>query len=283
MEISVNGEILTPRQFLRSAPYASGLVAGSAAIGAQPVTYTYSAYDNLGSAFFAANTDSSATGGSGLTAVTTAQLPGGSPYKTDVAAVRGLAVNSDSSTTTGSYAGIFVSEDYRGIYADGGGTYYAAYFTGNIAVTGVCSGCALALTSQNVGDAVIEPGDFVTAVGVAIDPDYGFPILQVRKAAAGDTILGVAASAMNRGDYREDALTQPGYDLADGAINQNGYVSVATEGLVQARLSQPASLAIGDFVTAAGVEASAAPNIDSIAQVMSAADESGLQWILLNR
>ena len=283
LEITVNGETLTPRQFLRGAPYASGLVAGSAAIGSQPVTYTYSALDNLGSAFFAANTDSSATGGSGLTAVTTAQLTGASPYKTDVAAVRGLAVDSDSSSATGSYAGIFVSEDFRGLYADGGSTYYAAYFNGNIGVTGNCSGCAMALTSQNVGETVIKPGDFVTAVGVAVDPDYGIPILQVRKAVANDTILGVAASAMSRGDYREDALTQLGYEMTDGVINQNGYVSVVTEGLAQARLSQPATLKIGDFITAEGVEAGAAPNIDSVAQVMSAADESGLQWILLNR
>ncbi len=283
LEITVNGETLTPRQLLRGAPYANGLVAGSAAIGSQPVTYTYNTYDNLGSAFFAANTDSSATGGSGLTAVTTAQLTGGSPYKTDVAAVRGLAVDTDSSSITGAYGGIFVSEDYRGLYADGGSTYFAAYFNGNIFVTGACSGCASALTSQNAGRTVIEPGDFVTAVGVEVDPDYGIPILQVRQAAAGDTILGVAISAMNRGDYQEGALTQMGYEMADGVINQNGYVSVVTEGLVQARLSPPSAVAIGDFVTAEGVQVGTVPSIESVGQVMSDVDESGLQWILLNR
>ncbi len=281
LEISVNGETLTPRQFLRGAPYASGLVAGSAAIGSQPVTYTYSALNNLGSAFFAANTDSSAAGGSGLTAVTTAQLTGGSAYKTDVAAVRGLAVDSDSSFSTGSYAGIFVSQDYRGLYADGGGTYFAAYFNGNIFVSGACSGCALALTSQNVGSSVIEPGDFVTAVGVEVDPDYDIPILQVRQAAAGDTILGVAASAMSRGNDRENALTQLGYEMTDGVINQNGYVLVAMEGLVQARLPQASTLKPGAFITAAGAATLSIDN--SIAQVMSEADENGLQWILLNR
>jgi hypothetical protein len=287
LEITVNGETLTPRQFLRGAPYASGLVAGSAAVGSQPVTYTYSAYDNLGSAFFAANTDSSDTGGSGLTAVTTAQIPESSSYKTDVAAVRGLAVDYDSSLLTGSYAGIFVSEDYRGIYADGGGNsgaardWYAAYFEGNIYVTGDCYGCAVALTSQNAGDTVIEPGDFVTAVGVVVDPDYDIPILQVRKATANDTILGVADSAMSRGAYREDALTQVGYDIRDGSINKNDYLSVVTEGVVQARLSQETVPAIGDFITAEGV--ATASNINSVAQVMSEADESGLQWVLLNR
>ncbi len=284
LEISVNGETLSPRQFLRGAPYASGLVAGSAAIGSKPITYTYSTYDNLGSAFFAANTDSSATGGSGITAVTTAQLPPGSPNKLDVAAVRGLAVDSDSSSATGSYAGIFVSEDYRGIYADGGSTYYAAYFNGNIRVTGSCSGCAMAMTAQNAGGSVIELGDFVTALGVEVDPDYGIPILLVRKAAAGDTILGVAESAMSRGEYHENALTQFGYEKVAGVINQHGYVSVVTEGLVQVRLPQESSLEIGAFITAEGVEVSATLNInDSVAQVMSKADENGLQWILLSR
>ncbi len=283
LEITVNGETLTPRQFLRGAPYASGLVAGSAAIGSQPVTYTYATYNNLGSAFFAANTDNSATGGSGLTAVTTAQLTGSSPYKTDVAAVRGLAVDADSNSATGSYAGIFVSEDFRGLYADGGGTYFAAYFNGNIGVSGSCSGCASALTSQNVGETVIELGDFVTAVGVEVDPDYDIPILQVRKATADDIIVGVATSAMSRGDYREDALTKLGYEMTDGLVNQNGYVSVVTEGLVQARLFPPSALAIGAFITAEGVEVGSAPTIGNVAQVMSEADENGLQWILLNR
>ena len=137
------------------------------------------------------------------------------------------------------------------------------------------------MTSLNVGNSVIEPGDFVTAVGVEVDPDYGIPILQVRQAAAGDTILGVAASAMSRGDHRENALTQLGYEMMDGVINQNGYVLVAMEGLVQARLPQASTLKPGAFITAAGAATLSIDN--SIAQVMSEADAKGLQWILLNR
>ena len=283
LEITINGETLTPRQFLRGAPYASGLVAGSAAIGSQPITYTYSTYDNLGSAFFAANTDFSAKGGSGLTAITTAQIPAG-PDRLDVAAVRGISIDRDNSAATGTYAGIFVSEDFRGLYAKGRSGDYAAWFAGDIYVNGSCTGCNMALVAQNTGKTTIAPGDFVTALGVEVDPDYGMPILLVRKAAAGDVILGVAESAMDRGEYYEDTLAQLGYEKTAGAIEQAGYVSVVTEGLVQARLPQTAPLKTGDFITMAGNGVDTTSNInESIAQVMSGADETGLQWILLNR
>lgn len=283
LEITINGETLSPRQLLRGAPYASGLVAGSAAIGPEPITYTYGAYDNLGSAFFVANTDSSATGGSGLTAVTTAQFPFGS-NQLDVAAVRGLAVNSDSSLTTGTYAGIFVSEDFSGLYAKGHSSLYSAYLDGNIYVSGNCFGCAMALVGQNTGEQAIEPGDFVTALGVEVDPEYEIPILLLRKAGTGDTILGVAESAMNRGTYYEDTFAQIGYEKVSGAADPNSYLSVISEGLVQARIPQELNLEIGAFVTIDGTEIQIAQNrSDSTAQVMSTADETGLQWILLSR
>lgn len=284
LEITVNGETLTPRQFLRGAPYASSLVAGAAIVGSVPVTYTYSGVDNLGSSLFIVNTDSSATGGSGLTAITTSELPNSSPAKQDAAAIRGVSIDTDASTNTGTYAGIFVSQNYRGIYAEGGGTWYSAYFNGNINVTGACTGCALAMTAQNGGEATIEPGDFVTAIGVEVDADYGFPVILVRKATAGDAILGVASQAMHRGDYLEGALTQIGYEQATGSIDSNGYLSVATEGLVQAQLGANSTHNIGDYIAfnATGLNAATSAN-DSVAQVMSEADKDGLQWVLLNR
>ena len=285
LEVTVNGETLAPRQYMQGAPYASGLVAGSAAIGSQPITYTYSGYDNLGSSFFVANTDSSAMGGSGLTAVNTAELVNGSPAKLDAAAIRGLSIDTDLDSFTGTYAGIFVSEDYRGIYVHGDSSnWYAAYFDGDVNIAGNCIGCALAMTAQNRGEATIERGDFVTAVGVEVDAEYGFPIIFVRKAVAGDAVLGVASRAMYRGDYHEGALTQIGYEQMDGNIDRNGYLSVATEGLVQAQLAANNTLNIGDYIAfnATGLTAISSAN-DSVAQVMSEADKSGLQWILLNR
>jgi hypothetical protein len=140
------------------------------------------------------------------------------------------------------------------------------------------------MTAKNQGDTMIELGDFVTAVGVEVDAEYGSPIILVRKAAAGDTILGVAASAMYRGDYHENTLTQIGYELTDGNINRDGYLSVATEGLVQAQLSTGNTLNIGDYIAfnADGLSEVSSTN-ESVAQVMSEVDASGLQWVLLNR
>ena len=171
------------------------------------------------------------------------------------------------------------------MYAEGGSTgWFAAVFNGNINVTGSCLGCALAMTAQNGGEATIERGDFVTAIGVEVDTDYDFPVILVRKAAAGDSILGVASSAMHRGDYLEGALTQIGYEQTTGNINSNGYLSVATEGLVEAQLGANNTHNIGDYVAfnAAGLKAATSAN-DSVAQVMSEADKDGLQWVLLNR
>ncbi len=283
LEITINGETLTPRQFMRGAPYASGVVAGAAIVGSQPITYTYSGNANLGAALIVANTDSSATGGSGLTAIVAAQPA--STNRMDVAAIRGLSIDSDGNNATGVYGGIFVSQDFRGLYADNGtGSVYAGYFDGNVYVNGHCVGCAMAMTAQNRGESVIEVGDFVTAVGVEVDAEYGSPVILVRKAAAGDTILGVAAAALYRGDYREGALTQIGYDQMEGNVKRDGYLSVATEGLVQAQLSANRALNIGDYVAfdAAGLSRTAVVN-ESVAQVMSETDASGLQWILLNR
>jgi hypothetical protein len=182
------------------------------------------------------------------------------------------------------YGGIFVSEDYRGLYADGGSTYFAAYFQGNIAITGSCSGCRTALVSQNDGSSIIAPGDFVTAVGVVVDTDYDMPVMLVRKATDGDTIVGVADSAMARGDYREGALTQLGFNLVDGVSRPKEYVSVVMEGLVQARVSSSETARSSDYITLSTDGVNLVDNSgNNVAQIMDEADDSGLQWVLLNR
>ncbi|MDJ0752102.1 MAG: hypothetical protein QNJ45_01175 [Ardenticatenaceae bacterium] len=285
LEITVNGETLEPRELLRGAPYASSLVAGSAAIGPEPITYTYGTTDNLGSAFFAVNTDVTATGGSGITAITLAQIPDSSPSnRIDVAAVRGLAADADSNSTTGTYAGIFVSEDFRGLYAKGGTNEYAAWFTGDIRVTGSCSGCMMALTAKNVGSSAIAPGDFVTALGVEVDPEFGIPILLVTQSTTGETILGVVESALERSDYVDDPFDQVGYEKIDGLIEPQEYLSVVMEGLVQARIPQNLDPEVGEFLSFDGDKVTAEGGVgNNFAQVMSEADDQGFRWILLNR
>ena len=168
--------------------------------------------------------------------MTTAQIPDSAPgNRVDVAAVRGVAVDTDLDPTTSTYAGIFVSEDFRGLFAQGDSNEYAAWFAGDIYVTGNCNGCRMAMTARNIGQSIIEPGDFVTALGVDVDLDYEMPILLVRKAAAEDAILEVAENAMSQGEYHENGLAQLGYDKVTGVVETEGYVSIVTEGLIQAQ------------------------------------------------
>ncbi len=282
LEITVNGETLTPRQFLRGAPYASSLVAGAAVIGNVPMDYTYGSHDRVGSALFVVNSDSTAEGGSGLTAIVRGST--GIVDRLNVAAVRGIAEDADGNNATGPYAGIFVADDFRGLYASkGDSSDYAAWFAGDIRVSG-CTGCTTTLISRNVGTDTIASGDFVAAAGVEIDEEYGMPVMLVRKVGAEDAVVGVAQSAMMRGEYDANTLAEFGYDSRAGSAVTGDFVSVVMEGLVQARLPDATQFAIGDYVVSDTDRLHASGNsASSIAQVMSEVDENGLTWILLNR
>ena len=283
LEIVVNGETLKPRQKLRAAPYATSLVSGAAIVGSEPITYTYSGIKNLGSSLIIVNNDNSKKGGSGVTAVIKSSVPSVAD-KLDVAAIKGLAIGG-TKNDPGSYAAIFKSSHFRGLYASkGDGDRLAAWFAGSIQVAGSCTGCSLAMTSRNVGAEALLPGDLVAAAGVEMDEEYEFPVMLVRKAGPGDKVVGVVSTALNRAPYHPDTLAQEGYDARSGPANQNDYVEIGMEGLIQARLPQNASAKLGDFVlnTETGV-ATARSSAESFGQVMSAPDENGLTWLLLNR
>ena len=142
----------------------------------------------------------------------------------------------------------------------------------------------MALISKNVGSDAITPGDFVAAAGVEIDEEYDMPVMLVRKATADDAAIGVANSAMLRGEYYENTLADFGYDSKAGLAAPGEFVSVVMEGLVQARLPDTTQFAIGDYVVSdAGRLHASVDAASSIAQVMSEVDENGLTWLLLNR
>ena len=250
LEIAINGETLSPRQLLRAAPYAASLVSGAAIVGSEPITYTYSGKKDLGSSLIVLNNDSSVKGGSGVTAIINSSTMGDD--KGNVAAIKGVTINKDGKGSTGTYAGIFRSADFRGLYAKGDNTRAgAAFFDGSIYVTGNCTGCALAMTGRNAGAEALAAGDLVAAAGVEMDEEYGLPIMLVRKAVPGEKIVGVVSTAMERGDYYPDALAQVGYESRPGPANSGDFVAIAMEGLVQARLPGDVSAKLGDFVTSA--------------------------------
>ncbi|HBY98736.1 MAG TPA: hypothetical protein DEP84_33115, partial [Chloroflexi bacterium] len=209
LQVTINGETLSPRQQLRGAPYAMSLVPGAVVQGSVAITRTYASYSDTGAAATIANTNATAGGGHGLLVVNRAAPSGGDRSK--VAAVQARAVGGSTSTSpnTGAYAGIFESANYRGIYAKGATNYYAGVFDSNVGIQiiggGGCSGCTLAYVARNDGGGVISPGDLVASVGVTVDPDLKQPVLLVRRAAGGDeAVIGVAAGAVTREPVGDD-------------------------------------------------------------------------------
>ncbi len=281
MEITIDGETLAPRQLLQGAPYAMSLVPGAVVRGSEPITRTVEPYTDTGAAFTVWNTDSSATGGNGQVVFTSASAEGGDRDK--VAALQAIAVNSDSDTSTGAYGARIISEDYRRLYADGGGIYLAAYFNGNIYLTGTCTGCSIAYVGQNNDSNALQPGDFVAAVGVEVDSDLGIPVMQVRKATkATDAIVGVAAGAVTRAPVGEFYGAETGgFDTAGGPAAPGEYLSIVVEGLIQAYVGAGTTLKAGDGLTLQTGTAAAAPAGEpSFGRLMSEVDEQGFAWVL---
>ena len=290
IEITVDGETLTPRQKLLGAPYAFSLSAGAVVQGSIPITRTFSGVANTGAAMTIWNDNRSATGGNGLfvvnqAAATTSGLPDeGVP----VAALQALAAGGQNSTVpkSGAYGAIITSANYRGMYAKGATGWYAAVFDSpsgiNLIGGGTCTGCTTAYFATNSGAETLQPGDFVAAQGVIVDPDLNVPVMQVVKAnSATDPVIGVVSSAMNRapvGDYY--GFKSGGFDAREGAAANGEYLSVVVQGLVQARASE-LEIKAGEWLTLQSGALEVA-STGGLARAMSSPDENGMVWVLYN-
>lgn len=266
LQITVNGTVLTPRQRLMGSPYAFSLTSGAIVQGLEPYARTYGGQANTGAGLLIANGDNSANGGSGLIATNRAEL---TSNFANVAALQGRAAGK-------SYGAIVTSEKYRAMSVKSNDPgYYDAVFEGalGISVSAGCTGCVMAFIGQNVGGAPIQAGDFVTIEGVVEDPDFGTPVMQVRKATGtGDVVIGIMSGAMVRS--AEDGFNGAGETAASGS-----YLTVATAGLVKARAAstdlQPgASLMVG----ANGAEATGGAGF---ARAISTVDAEGMVWVML--
>ncbi|HSM54860.1 MAG TPA: hypothetical protein VK879_01795, partial [Candidatus Sulfomarinibacteraceae bacterium] len=242
MELTIDGETLTPRQRLQGAPYAFSLVPDAVVQGSVPITRTFQGQDNTGAAMTVFNTDSSATGGNGLVVVNAASPAFDTPDpRQNVAALQAIATG--GSANEGGYGAIIRAEQYRGLYAKGATNFYAAVFDSNIGIQitggGNCNGCALAYPAQNVGNTAIEKGDLVAVSGVMVDEEFDIPVMQVYKAtSAEDPIVGVATQALERNPMVDVAgARMGGYEGMDGPADAGGYLSVVVEGLVQVKAS----------------------------------------------
>ncbi len=285
MEISVKGEVLSPRQRLEGAPYAASLVGGAVVQGTVPITRTFGSYANTGADLTVWNQDSSEKGGNGLIVFNSASATGFDKYNTS--AIQAIAADTDLNPSTGGYGAIIRSDNFRGMYVQAGSSWYAAVFSSTVGINlqggGSCTGCTMAYIAKNGGPDAIQPGDFVAADGVAVDPDLNIPIMLVYRAAAvSDPIIGVAIGAMVRTPVKGSQETVTGgFDSLGGPAGVGQYLNVVVQGLVQVRLEPSASLKIGNWVGVADNRVtSAVGDVPKIARLMSAVDQNGMAWIM---
>jgi hypothetical protein len=191
---------------------------------------------------------------------------------------------------------------YVGMSADNGidvaGDDYAGYFVGDIYVSGSCFGCTLATFGVNTGVRPLEPGEVVTILGMrASDMDNAPALWEVLPAVSGQALVGVVQGRAELVVEDEHRPQETGRRLVprDGAAGPGEYVTIIIYGPVQVQVS-PASgsiapgmhLAIDEnglarplkTVTVEGVNlAESAPTIGI---ALSAPDEQGLVWVLVN-
>lgn len=283
LEVTVNGETLTPRQRLQGAPFAFSLVSGSTVQGSQPLDRTYAGQTNTGAAMTVLNNDASATGGHGLLAINRAAASGAA--RSNVAAFQARAIGGVVADGTGSYGAIVTSQAYRGMYVKANDIYYAAVFDSPVGIMltgGGCVGCTLAYNALNVGDAPITAGDFVAVVGVELDADLDMPVMQVRKAtSSSDAVIGVATGAAVREAVSEvNGVRAGGFNGTNGPASAGSYLTVVVQGLVQARAADT-SLQPGASLTAS-TDGAVAAAAGGFTKALSAVDGNGMVWVMLS-
>ncbi|MFV2045306.1 MAG: hypothetical protein ACC700_18990 [Anaerolineales bacterium] len=282
LEVTVGGETLSPRQKLRGAPYANSLSGGAVVQAYEPINRTLDGNADTGAGLAVFNSDSTAVGGHGLLVGNAAVMGTTGAY------TRGDSAALAAQATGDGYGATFESLNYRGMYAKGASTWFAAVFDSTIGIQliggGSCSGCRTAYVAKNVGETAILPGDLVEAAGVTVDPDLDMPVMLVQKAKSADApFVGVAEQAMTRTEVgRRYGWTTGGYDASTGKIASGDYLSVVVDGLVQARVSELSPVSIGDRAAIASDGGIGAGSLESsLGLVMSAPGSDGLVWILL--
>lgn len=159
-----------------------------------------------------------------------------------------------------SYAGYFVSENYRALYAWSINNWYDAYFPGigGIYVAGgVHSREASRTLVLNGGDEPLDPGDIVAIAGVAPDPFGHGPILAVTKATATHhpAVVGVAVQAVAVTAQSIDGRILPDLQPVEGPAPPGGMLAIVTSGLVAAVKVDAAAepWRVGDWVAASAI------------------------------
>lgn len=167
---------------------------------------------------------------------------------------KGLYARGTDTAGEQGYGARIFSNNYRGMYVYGSGSYYDAYFAGSGGISAqsytdrVASNRSLVV---NLGKAAIEPGDLVAMVGVASSPDNGESMLAVAKLNAGNrnAVIGVAVETI----LAETVTFEDGSEYVDfasvaGASAPDGYLVIITNGLAPAvNVSSLAHVADGEI------------------------------------
>jgi hypothetical protein len=121
-----------------------------------------------------------------------------------------------------------------------GATNYAGHFTGDIYVSGSCTGCTMAAFGVNASDTLLHPGDLVTIQGVLPDQFESTPMLmQVGPSRPGETIVGVVqgrAEVKFDQDEAEPAATTLQLVPREGAAAPGNYLTIVIYGPMQVRV-----------------------------------------------
>jgi hypothetical protein len=162
------------------------------------------------------------------------------------------ARGTDPSSESGYGARIFSSQ-YRGMYVQGSGGYFDAYFggSGGISTNGVLDRSASSQSLVvNSGSVAIEPGDLVAMVGVSESPENGQMMLAVAKVDATNrhAVIGVAKEAVAAEIITlEDASETVDLAPVSGSSAPNSFLIVITDGLAPA-------VNIGSVISASATE-----------------------------
>lgn len=138
------------------------------------------------------------------------------------------------------YGARIISDQYRGMFVQGGSGWFDAYFGGSGGVSAASYTDRAAATQSmvvNLGSSIIKPGDLVAMVDVARSPEAGLPMLGVAKLDISNrnAVIGVARNGL----AIETRTIENGREYVDfspsaGDILPDGYLVIITQGLAPA-------------------------------------------------
>ena len=303
---------LTPRQYLTAAPYAHSLrpgaiISGTVADGMGAI--------NLGSnengvRVFAANGDGvyiDATGGHGLSvsspdddALFIRAATNGirmNQLTDDAIFVEGVQENGFHIEFAGSNGVQIDSFGNHGIQVQGKLTTslgYGGFIQNGLFLQGGCNGCDIQIMGVNRSSDVLAAGDLVTIDGMEASDIVGVEqLMQVRRALAGETVVGVVMGSAETIAHTND--TQTLGTRIGASAGKGEYVNIMIYGIAQVNAdSTRSTIAAGDRVTLATantvrglqtVEVNGvrlAEDAPTIGIALDSVDFNGQLWVLVN-